>query len=123
MRQWKFALIVIYIVPLVLITIGVGVLFLSKYHKKYVDELAAAATVAAEVISSIRTVQAYSSQEKLSKLYDDNLVGAERWGFKTQTVAAFMIASTYFTLYASYGFGFCILFYDFTIKNQGKDLD
>ena len=106
-RSWKYTLIVVYILPLVVLIFGLGVLVLSKFSKKFVDALAAAATVAEEIISSIRTVQAYGSYDKLSQLYDTKLVNAELWGIKTQIGAAVMISTMYFSVYASYGLGFC----------------
>jgi len=106
-RQWKYTFILIYIVPLILLIFALGVIFLSKFSKKFVDSLAEAATVAEEIISSIRTVQAYGSYDKLSKLYDTKLKQAELWGFKNQIGAALMIATMYFSVYGSYGLGFC----------------
>ena len=106
-RQWKYTLVVIFILPVVLIIFAVGVKFLSKYSKEVVDKLAASATVAEEVISSIRTVQAYGSEYRLAKLYDDNLIGAQRMGYRVAFSVALMIATMYFVVLSAYALGFC----------------
>lgn len=66
-----------------------------------------ASTIAEEIISSVRTVQAFGTQDKLAKLYDDNLVGAQRAGYKQQLSGAIMLAVMFFCVYAFYGLGFC----------------
>ena len=106
-RSWKYTLIVVYILPLVVLIFALGVSVLAKFSKKFLDALAEAATVAEEIISSIRTVQAYGSYDKLSRLYDVKLVRAEMWGIRIQIGAAVMISTMYFAVYASYGLGFC----------------
>ncbi len=90
-----------------LITFAVGVTVIGKFSKKSTDRLATAATVAEEIISSIRTVQAYGSEKNLVKLYDDNLVEAQRMGYRIQFAAACMMSTIYFVIYASYALGFC----------------
>ncbi len=82
---------------------------MSKYSKKAVDRLGAAATVAEENISSIRMAQAFGSEGKLAKLYDDNLAGAQRMGYRIAFVMAMMIATMYFVILATYALGFCIV--------------
>jgi ATP-binding cassette, subfamily B (MDR/TAP), member 1 len=72
-----------------------------------VEEYASASTVAEEIISSVRTAQAFEAQPKLSKLYDDNLVAAQRAGYKQQLSGAIMLAVMFFSIYAFYGLGFC----------------
>jgi len=66
-----------------------------------------ASTIAEEIISSVRTVQAFGTQDKLAKLYDENLVGARRAGYKQQLSGAIMISVMLFCVYAFYGLGFC----------------
>jgi len=72
------------------------------------DRLAAAATMAEEIISSVRIAQAYGSEAKLSKLYDDNLAEAEKMGYRQMFAVAIMIASMYCAIYAEFGLAFCM---------------
>jgi ATP-binding cassette, subfamily B (MDR/TAP), member 1 len=85
----------------------VGGAFIAKYAQLVVKEYASASTVAEEIISSVRTAQAFGAQPKLSKLYDDNLVAAQRAGYKQQLSGAIMLAVMFFSIYAFYGLGFC----------------
>jgi ABC-type bacteriocin/lantibiotic exporter with double-glycine peptidase domain len=48
--QWKFTLVVICILPLVLVVLAVSIKFISKYEKEASNELASAATVAEEIL-------------------------------------------------------------------------
>lgn len=105
-RQWKYTLVVIFILPMVLIIFGVGAKFLSNYSKEVVDKPAASAT-AEEVLSSIRTAQAYGSEQRLAKLYDDNLIGAQRMGYRVAFSVALMIGTMYFVVLGTYALAFC----------------
>src|SRR5579859_6287218 len=106
-KQWKFALILSCLLPTIMIIFGVGGGMIAKYAKLGISEYAAASTVAEEIISSVRTAQAFGTQDKLSKLYDQNLVAAQRVGYKQQLSGALMLASMFFVIYAFYGLGFC----------------
>ena len=106
-KNWKFALILSCIVPTILAVFGIGGTLIAKYAKLVVKEYANASTIAEEIISSVRTAQAFGAQENLAKLYDDNLVSAQRAGFKQQLSGAVMISVMLFSVYAFYGLGFC----------------
>lgn len=106
-KNWKFALILSCIVPTIVAIFGIGGTFIAKYAKLVVKEYGSASTVAEEIISSVRTAQAFGKQERLAKLYDDNLVAAQRAGYKQQICGAIMLATMFFSVYAFYGLGFC----------------
>jgi ATP-binding cassette, subfamily B (MDR/TAP), member 1 len=80
---------------------------MAKYAGLVMKEFATSSTIAEEIISSVRTAQAFGSQEKLAKLYDDNLVAAQRAGYKQQFTGAIMMSVMLFSLYGFYGVGFC----------------
>jgi ATP-binding cassette, subfamily B (MDR/TAP), member 1 len=107
--QWKFTLVIICILPLILGVLTVSIKFISKYEKEASKELASAATVAEEILSNVRTVQAYGNQDKLAQLYDKNLVALQRIKYKTRAVSALMIGTMFFVVYASYALGFCTI--------------
>jgi ATP-binding cassette subfamily B (MDR/TAP) protein 1 len=86
---------------------GVGGTLEAKYAQLVVSEFAKASTIAEEIISSVRTAQAFGTQEKLAKLYDENLISAQKMGYKQQRAAAGMLSAMFFAVYAFYGLGFC----------------
>jgi len=89
---------------------GVGATFIAKFSTLQVKEYGAASTIAEEIISSVRTAQAFGSQKKLTKLYDENLIAAQRAGYKLQLSSAIMLSFMFFSVYAFYGLGFCKLY-------------
>jgi ATP-binding cassette, subfamily B (MDR/TAP), member 1 len=107
-KNWKFALILSCIVPLILTIFGVGGGMMAKFAKLQVKEYAAASTIAEEIISSVRTAQAFGTEKKLTNLYDESLVAAQRAGYKQQLAGALTISVMFFSVYAFYGLGFCI---------------
>jgi len=107
-KNWKFALILSCIVPTIMAVFGIAGTFIAKFSALQLKEYGAASTIAEEIISSVRTAQAFGTQEKLSKLYDDNLVAAQRVGYKLQFTGAIMLAVMFFSVYAFYGLGFCM---------------
>jgi len=86
---------------------GVGGTLMTKYSNLSISAYASAATLAEEIISSVRTAQAFGAMEKLSTLYDDNLVAAQRAGYKQQISGAAMISLMFLCVYSFYGLGFC----------------
>jgi ATP-binding cassette, subfamily B (MDR/TAP), member 1 len=79
---------------------------MGKAAKKMVEEYSRAATIAEEVLSSIRTAQAFGTEEKLAKLYDENLVGAQRMGYRKALANGFIFASIFGLIYLAYGLAF-----------------
>jgi len=106
-KQWKFALILSCIVPAIFAIFGVGGTFIAKYTTLSLKEYGKASNIAEEIIATVRTVQAFGAQDKLAKLYDDNLVAAQRTGYKQQFAGALMLALMFFCIYSFYGLGFC----------------
>lgn len=106
-KQWKFALILSCILPTVLAIFGVGGTLMARFAQLVVKECATVSNLAEEIISSVRTAQAFGAQEKLTKLYDDSLVAAQRAGYKQQLAGAIMISAVFFSVYSFYGLGFC----------------
>jgi len=72
-----------------------------------IAEYATASNLAQEIISSVKTAQAFGAQEKLSMLYDQSLAAAQRAGYKQQASGAIMIGLMFCSIYAFYGLGFC----------------
>jgi ATP-binding cassette subfamily B (MDR/TAP) protein 1 len=92
-----------------LLIFGLGGTFIAKLSAKTLKEYSAAATIAEEVLSSVRTAQAFGTEEKLSKLYDENLISAQKVGYRKAVVFAIMFASIFTLVYLAYGLAFCTL--------------
>lgn len=86
---------------------AVGGILLSKLSTKVIREYNMAATLAQEVLSSIRTAQAMGAEEKLAHEYNDNLAAAQRAGYKTAILSGVMFAPIFATIYFTYGLAFC----------------
>ena len=91
-----------------MLVFGLGGTAEAKYAKRVLSEYAKASTIAEEIISSVRTAQAFGTQEKLANLYDENLIAAQKMGYKQQIAAACMLSTMFFAVYAFYGLGFCM---------------
>ena len=108
MKNWKFALILSCIVPTIIAVFAVGGGFIAKYAALVGKEYGAASTIAEEIISTVRTAQAFGMQAKLTKLYDDSLAAAQRAGYKQQFAGAAMLSFMLFSVYSFYSLGFCM---------------
>jgi ATP-binding cassette, subfamily B (MDR/TAP), member 1 len=82
---------------------------MTKYTQLQVKEFASASTIAEEIISSVKTAQAFGAQAKLSKLYDNTLATAQRAGYKMKLAESIMISLMFFAVYAFYALGFCTI--------------
>jgi ABC-type multidrug transport system fused ATPase/permease subunit len=108
-RSWRLTIILFCILPSMLLVFGIAGAMVAKLALKIVAEYSSAATIAEEVLSSIRTAQAFGTEEKLAKLYDQNLDSAQKVGYKKALVLACMFAAVFCLVYLAYGLGFCIL--------------
>jgi len=79
---FKFAVVFLGIVPLVVISINVMVRMIKKYTIHEFKEYASAGQIAQEILSSIRTVVSFGIQKKAIKDYGSNLKSAESLAVK-----------------------------------------
>ena len=107
MRSWKLTLVLFCILPTMLFIFGVGGGAIAKLAKNVVAEYSSAATVAEEVLSSVRTAQAFGTEEKLARQYDISLISAQKVGYKKAIALAIMFACIFSIVYLSYGLAFC----------------
>jgi len=77
-RSWRLALACSSILPCIAIAGGLMNRFISKYMQLSRQAVAEGGTLAEEVISTIRTAQAFGTQSVLSKIYDENIIKAYR---------------------------------------------
>lgn len=74
--QWKLSLIVMSIIPANFIVFAICIVFVVKYENRVTKMYSAAAVIAQDALSSIRTIHAFTAQEKVVKRYDEKLEGA-----------------------------------------------
>src|SRR5271156_6385845 len=86
---------------------GFGGAMIAKLSQKVVAEYSAAATLAEEVLSSVRTAQAFGTEEKLAQQYDISLISAQKVGYRKAAVLAAMFAGIFTLVYLTYGLAFC----------------
>lgn len=96
-----------------LLIFGVGGTYLAKLSAKVVSEYSAAATLAEEVLSSVRTAQAFGTEEKLAQKYDVSLISAQKVGYRKAAALAAMFAGIFTIVYLAYGLAFCTLLQKF----------
>lgn len=92
-----------------LLIFGIGGASMRKISKIIVAEYSHAATIAEEVISSIRTAQAFGTEQKLAEEYDKSLIVAQQVGYKKAVVQAMLFAFVFSIMYFAYGLAFCII--------------
>ncbi|OLL23431.1 Leptomycin B resistance protein pmd1, partial [Neolecta irregularis DAH-3] len=105
-KSWKLTLVISFIIPLLAGTQGLIAKLLSKYSKESLNVYSVGGTLAEEVFSSIRSVQAFGTQDKLSAIYYGHLTLAYKVGKKKAVVVGFMFAALWFILFSAYALAF-----------------
>ncbi|KAF0561605.1 P-loop containing nucleoside triphosphate hydrolase protein [Gigaspora margarita] len=80
--------------------------FGAIFTKKSLDFYSSAGIIAEEAISTIRTAVAFSTQKKLSELYDAYLADARKEGLKKSLSNGFALGAMFFGIYTAYALAF-----------------
>ena len=120
-RQWRLTLILSCMLPAMVVIFGVGGTMIAKFATTVIAEFSSAATVAQEVISSIRTAQAFGMDEMLASHYDSSLAKAQRIGYRKVLVSSSMNAAVFGLVYMTFGLAFCSFPPSIATDLQGKD--
>jgi ATP-binding cassette, subfamily B (MDR/TAP), member 1 len=107
-RSWKLALVLSCILPFLIIVGGGGGRMVGKASKGVMAGYASAATIAEEVLSSIRTAQAFGTEDRLASTYDEHLAAAQVAGYMKAFAMALLMAGMFSSRFAVFGLGFCI---------------
>lgn len=121
-KQWKMTLVLICIIPAMAIPVVITTMIMQKHEKRSLDHYAEGATLAEEVISTVRVAQAFGTQERLVDKYDTYLVKAEKSGAMKSIVIAIQMFTIFFVIYAAEGLAFWYgakLLVNGTITNSG----
>ncbi|KIJ64522.1 hypothetical protein HYDPIDRAFT_89952 [Hydnomerulius pinastri MD-312] len=115
-RCWRLALAMSSILPCIGITGGVMNKFVSKYMQLSLKHVAEGGTLAEEVISTVRTAQAFGTQKVLGRLYDNHISGAQAADGKAAIWHGGGLAIFFFVIYSAYALAFQ---FGTTLINEG----
>ncbi|XP_075994467.1 ATP-dependent translocase ABCB1 [Genypterus blacodes] len=105
-KGWKLTLVILAVSPVLGISAGFFSMVLTTFTTKEQSAYAKAGAVAEEVLSAIRTVFAFSGQEKEIKRYHKNLEDAKAMGIKKALSANIAMGFTFMMIYLSYALAF-----------------
>ncbi|KAG7242239.1 hypothetical protein INR49_024285 [Caranx melampygus] len=105
-KGWKLTLVILAVSPVLGISAALFSKVLASFTSKEQTAYAKAGAVAEEVLSSIRTVFAFSGQDREIKRYHKNLEDAKRVGIKKALSANISMGFTFFIIYLSYALAF-----------------
>ncbi|KAG8991312.1 GTPase-activating protein, partial [Tulasnella sp. 427] len=116
-RSWRLSLVLSTILPALTITGALMTVFEAKYKQQALTETATGGSLAEEVLSTIRTAQAFGSQRTLSSLYRGFAVRAYLLEAKMAILRGVGIGIMTFIVYAAYALAF---WYGTTLILQGR---
>ncbi|KAJ2914638.1 hypothetical protein MD484_g5775, partial [Candolleomyces efflorescens] len=105
-RQWRLALAMSSLLPCMAISGALMNTFISKYKQMSLEYIAEGGNLAEEVISSIRTAQAFGTQRILSGLFNNHIQKSYGVELKSSIWEGGGLAFIFFAIYASYGLAF-----------------
>ncbi|BGP40022.1 hypothetical protein JCM10450v2_004002 [Rhodotorula kratochvilovae] len=115
--NWRLALVCSTIIPCIAIAGGMMGAYVSKYKAAQLEATAKGATLAEEVISSVRIAHAFGNQRRLADAYDVANQETLDIGRKSAVASGVGMAVFFFVLYGSYGLAF---YYGTTLILQGR---
>ncbi|KAG9046648.1 GTPase-activating protein [Tulasnella sp. UAMH 9824] len=116
-RSWRLALVLSSILPALTIAGAVLTKLESKYKELALTETASGSSLAEEVLSTVRTAQAFGSQKTLSSLYDGFTIRAYLLEVKMAIWRGIGTGVMTFIVYASYALAF---WFGTTLLLEGK---
>ncbi|KAF5360351.1 hypothetical protein D9756_004683 [Leucocoprinus leucothites] len=115
-RSWRLALAMSSILPCIGITGGVMNKFISRYMQLSLKHVAEGGNMAEEVISTVRTAQAFGTQAILSGLYDLFIDRSLKVDMKAAIWHGSGLGVFFFVIYSAYGLAFS---FGTTLINHG----
>ncbi|KAK9348930.1 P-loop containing nucleoside triphosphate hydrolase protein [Lipomyces starkeyi] len=105
-RSYKLTFILLSVIALIIITMSTASRYMIKYFRASLMGYSVGGTLAEEVISSVRNVQAFGVQDRLALDYDKYLAVTEKWGLKAGLALGAMIGAMWFAVYCNYSLSF-----------------
>ncbi|KAF9510493.1 hypothetical protein BS47DRAFT_1373308 [Hydnum rufescens UP504] len=116
-RSWRLSLAISAILPCIAITGATMQRFMSKYKQLSLTSIAEGGSFAEEVISTIRTAQAFGTQKKLTAIYDNQVLNAFHADLKSAIGNGVGLGTFFFIVYSSYALAF---YYGTTLVLEGR---
>lgn len=105
-RSWRLALALSSILPCIAITGSVMNKFVSRYMQLSLQHVSDGGTIAEEVISTIRTAQAFGTQKTLANIYDSHIDKSKGVDSKAAVWHGGGLGCFFFVIYSAYGLAF-----------------
>ncbi|XP_077454038.1 ATP-dependent translocase ABCB1-like [Stigmatopora argus] len=105
-KGWKLTLVILAVSPLLGVMAAIFSKVLASFTSREQSAYAKAGAVAEEVLSSIRTVFAFSGQQKEIERYHKNLEDAKNVGIKKAISSNIAMGVTFLLIYLSYALAF-----------------
>ncbi|KAF4636594.1 hypothetical protein G7Y89_g1486 [Cudoniella acicularis] len=105
-KNWRLALVLLCVPVAIILTMGILGSMMKQFQNESSTEYAKSGTFAQEVISSIRSVNAYSSQARFLRIFEDMLVSPANADFQGRMALGALMSIMMFIMNASYGLGF-----------------
>ncbi|KAJ7212049.1 multidrug resistance protein 1 [Mycena pura] len=116
-RSWRLALAMTSILPCIGITGGVMNKAISGYMQLSLKHVADSGSLAEEVISTIRTAQAFGTQKVLANLYDTHIEKSRESDLKAAVWHGGGLAVFFFIIYSAYALAFS---FGTTLIDEGR---
>ncbi|OLL25315.1 Leptomycin B resistance protein pmd1 [Neolecta irregularis DAH-3] len=105
-KNWKLAIISIYIIPLLSVGMRWTGKVLGKCTRVALAHYSAGGALAEEAFANIRSVQAFGMQKELSAIFNTHLALAFDEGKKKSIALGFLMAVTWLVIYSGYALAF-----------------
>ncbi|KPI95628.1 Multidrug resistance protein 3 [Papilio xuthus] len=113
-KGWKLALLCLISFPITFIPVAMAGWISSRLSKKEAEATGKAGSIAEEVLTAVRTVYAFSGQDKDVKRYEKHLIKARDYNIKKALYNGISMGVLYFCIFGSYAlsfwFGFKLMF-------------
>ncbi|KPJ08553.1 Multidrug resistance protein 2 [Papilio machaon] len=113
-KGWKLALLCLISFPITFIPVAMAGWISSRLSKKEAEATGKAGSIAEEVLTAVRTVYAFSGQDKEVKRYEKHLIKARDCNIKKALYNGISMGALYFCIFGSYAlsfwFGFKLMF-------------
>mmetsp|Transcript_52007 Transcript_52007/g.92801 ORF Transcript_52007/g.92801 Transcript_52007/m.92801 type:complete len:1319 (-) Transcript_52007:1058-5014(-) len=105
-QSWRLTLIMLCVMPIMAVCGGIMAKLVANFTTKAQDTYATAGGIAQEVLSSIRTVQAFCAMERECERYGVKITEVEKVGIKKGFWLGMSQGVTFFVLFGSYALAF-----------------
>ncbi|GAA5812686.1 hypothetical protein MFLAVUS_006143 [Mucor flavus] len=106
LKGWRLAIVMTAVTPAIALTGGVMGILVTKYTVEAQNAYADAGSLSEQVFAGIRTVYAFSLQDRFSTRYDEKLDKAMKSGMKRGIILGVGLGIFMFTLFGMYGLSF-----------------